>query len=209
MKNIFLFVFTLVVINVYSQKQIYAIPDLKSTISQQKIVAILPFPTSITYRKQPKNFSEEANRQQEIKMAQNIQTSLYTFLLRKANKYTVTFQDVDKTNILLKKAGIADKLNEVTKDEIAKILGVDAIISGKFEQEHSRTEAGAITTTILFGSYGSKTGSGTLTMTINNGTDGELLWRFMNTMDDTITTSTDDLIERMMRKVARNFPYTK
>ncbi|MBC7745802.1 MAG: hypothetical protein H7096_11945, partial [Flavobacterium sp.] len=38
-------------------------------------------------------------------------------------------------------------------------------------------------------------------------TDGELLWRFFKTMDDGIMSSTDDLIERMMRKVSRNFPY--
>lgn len=73
-------------------------------------------------------------------MAKNIQSSMYTFLLRKADKYTVSFQDVDKTNILLKKAGIEDKLDEMTKDEIAKVLGVDAAVSGKFEQEQSKSE---------------------------------------------------------------------
>lgn len=44
---------------------------------------------------------------------------MYTFLLRKKDNYAVNFQDVEKTNILLKKAGIADKLDETTKDEIA------------------------------------------------------------------------------------------
>ena len=194
-------------INVFSQKQIFSSPNLKEIISTQKIVAILPFTTTMSYKKQPKNFSAEANRDQEIKMAKNIQSSMYTFLLRKADKYTVSFQDVDKTNILLKKAGIEDKLDEMTKDEIAKILGVDAAISGKFEQEQSKSEAGAIATAVLFGGFGGKTGSGTLTLTINNGTDGELLWRFMKTMDDNIATSTDDLVESMMRKVSRNFPY--
>ena len=142
-------------------------------------------------------------------MAKSIQSSMYTFLLRKADNYTVSFQDVDKTNILLKKAGVDNKLDEMTKDEIAKILGVDAVISGKFEQEQSKSEAGAIASAVLFGGLGGKTGSGTLTLLINNGVDGELLWRFMKTMDDNIATSTDDLVESMMRKVSRNFPYLK
>jgi hypothetical protein len=51
----------------------------------------------------------------------------------------VSFQDVEKTNILLKKAGIADKLDEMTKDEVAKALGVDAVIS-YFESEQSKSE---------------------------------------------------------------------
>jgi hypothetical protein len=163
----------------------------------------------LTYRKQPKNFSAEANRNQEISMSKSIQSSMYTFLLRKREDYSVSFQDVDRTNILLKKAGIADKLDEYTKDEIAKILGVDSVISGVFENEQSKSEAGAIASAILFGGLGGKTGSGSLTMAINNGPNGELLWRFFKTMDDGIATSTDDIVEKMMRKVSRNFPYQK
>lgn len=192
-----------------AQKQIFESPKLASESKLHKVVAILPFTVKITYKKQPKNFSAEANRDQENKMAKSIQSSMYTYLLRKSNNYTVSFQDVDKTNILLKKAGFADKLDEVTKDELAKILGVDSIIGGVFESEQTKSEGAAIATAVLFGGFGGKTGTGSLTMTINNGSDGDLLWRFFKTMDDNISTSTDDLVERMMRKVARNFPYEK
>ena len=188
-------------------KQIFESPQLKAQIGAHKTVAILPFEAKITYKKQPKNFNAEANRDQEAALAQNIQSSMYTYLLRKTKSYSVTFQDVEKTNILLKKAGMYGKLDEFTKDEIAKALGVDAVIGGKFDMEQTRSEGAAIATAALFGSFAGKTGSGSLTMTINNGTDGELLWRFFKTMDDGITSSTDDLVERMMRKVSRNFPY--
>ncbi len=193
----------------YSQKQIFESPQLSTTIKGHKSVAIIPFIVKITYKKQPKNFSAEGNKEQELKMSKSIQSSMYTFLLRKADKYTVSFQDVEKTNILLKKAGISDKLDEMTKDEVAKVLGVDAVISGTFENEQTKSEAGAIVSAVIFGGFGGKTGSGSLTMTINNGSDGELLWRFFKTMDDNITTSTDDIVESMMRKVSRNFPYVK
>ena len=188
-------------------KQIFKVDNLKELTNQHKTVAIIPFSTKITYKKQPKNFSVEANREQELAMAKNIQSSMYTFLLRRKNDYSVNLQDVDKTNVLLKKADMLDKLDEYTKDEIAKILGVDAVIGGKFEQEQSKTESGAIISAVLFGGIGAKTGSGTLTLTLNDGNNGELLWRFFKTMDDGVFNSTDDLIERMMRKVSRNFPY--
>ena len=209
MKKLVLLTLLFLSFNLYSQKQIFESPQLSSATKVHKIVAIIPFVVKITYKKQPKNFSAEANKEQEQKMAKSIQSSMYTFLLRKADKYTVSFQDVEKTNILLKKAGIADKLDEMTKDEIAKILGVDAVISGTFESEQTKTEAGAIVSAVIFGGLGGKTGSGSLTMMINNGTDGELLWRFFKTMDDNIATGTDDLVESMMRKVSRNFPYLK
>jgi hypothetical protein len=209
MKKIILLLLFIASSSVFAQKQIFESPLMKSTIKLHRSVAILPFVVKISYKKQPKNFSAEANRDQEIKMSKSIQSSMYTFLLRKADDYIVNFQDVEKTNILLKKAGIAEKLDEMTKDEVAKILGVDAIIGGTFETEQTKSEAGAIASAILFGGFGGKTGTGTLTMTLNNGLDGELLWRFFKTMDDSITTSTDDLVERMMRKVSRNFPYAK
>ncbi len=142
-------------------------------------------------------------------MSSNIQTSMYTFLLRKKDNYTVSFQDVEKTNILLKKAGMFDKLDQFTRDEIAKVLGVDAVIGGKFEVEQTKTEAGALVTAIAFGGFGGKTGTGTLTMTINDGLSGDTMWRFFKTMDDNVMSSTDDLVERMMRKVSRNFTYIK
>ena len=134
---------------------------------------------------------------------------MYTFLLRKADNYLVEFQDVDKTNNLLRKAGMFDKTGEFTKDEIAKELGVDAVISGSFDTEQTKSEAAAIASAVILGGLGGKTGTVSLTMTINNGGKGDLLWRFFKTMYEGIMSSTDDLVERMMRKVSRNFAYLK
>lgn len=192
-----------------AQKQIFESPKLKAEIAKHKIVAILPFNVTISYKKQPKNFSTEGNHQQEIAYATKIQTSMYTYLLRKAKDYTVDFQDVEKTNILLKKAGIYDKLDQTTKDEVAKALGVDAVISGDFNVEQTKSEAAAIGLMVLTNGFGGKTGDGNLIMNLHNGVDGELLWRFTKTMDEGVSTATDDLIEKMMRKVSRNFPYSK
>ncbi len=190
-------------------KQIFESPNLTNEVALHKTVAIIPFTTKITYRKQPKNFNSEANHEQEIAMSKSIQNSLYTFLLRKSKNYTVSFQDVNKTNILLKKAGMSDKLDEFTYDEIAKALEVDGVLGGLFESEQSKSEGAALASAIMFGGVGGKTGTGSLTLTIYNGKDGELLYRFFKTMDDNITSSTDDLVERMMRKISRQFPYEK
>jgi len=158
-------------------------------------------------RRPPKNFDEAQHKTDEKSLGTSLQNEMFTFLLRKKSDYSVDFQDVDKSNALLRKAGLYDKLDELTADSISKILGVDAIIKCSYSYEKTTSEGGAIAKTILFGGIGSKTASGLLVMQIKNGLDGELLWRFSKTMDETVFSSTSVLMERMMRKVSRNFPY--
>ncbi len=192
-----------------AQKQIYESPKLKDAIKTHKTVAILPFLVTIKYKKLPKDYSPEDNKLKELQYGKSIQSSMFTYLLRKADNYTVTFQDVEKTNALLTKYKMIDSLGAHTKDEVAKILGVDAVIFGTYTTATTRSEGGAIATTILFGTWASKTGDNDLTLQIANGADGDLLWRYSKRMDESLFASTDDVIERQMRKLSRNFPYVK
>jgi hypothetical protein len=189
-------------------KQIYENPNLKAIISQEKTIAILPLRVTISFKKMPKNYDEANNAAQEKEEGLNMQQGMYTYLLRKANDYTVTFQDVDRTNILLKQAGIYDKLDQLTPDSICKILKVDGLIQASYAYEKTGSEAGAIVKTALFG-YGGSTASGALTMQISHGADGALVWRFAKEMNEGVFSSANELMERMMKKIARNFPYEK
>lgn len=207
MKKLLLLIAFIFSLSASGQKQIYEADNMKQIITKHKTVAILPFDVSVTHRKQNEALSAEMNSQQEQTMSKNIQTSMYTFLLRKRKDYSVEFQDVEKTNILLKRAGMINQLEDLTKDEIAKVLGVDAVISGKFENEQTRTDKQARSNVLWLGT-GGKTGSGTLTMVLNDGVSGEMIWRFYKTMDDNYRKGTDDLVESLMRKLSRNFPYS-
>lgn len=190
-------------------KQVFNSPKLGTEIQKHKKVAILPFTATISYKKLPKNFDKEANEQDQNNLAAGLQQGMYTYLLRKADDYTVNFQDVERTNALLKQKGLYDKLNEVTQDSICKALGVDAVVKCAFSYERTSSEGAAITKTVLLGSAFGKTASGSLTLQIYNGADGELLWRFYKEMNEDVTSSANQVMERMMRKVARNFPYER
>lgn len=190
-------------------KQTYSSPNLKEEIQKQKTVAILPFDVSITYKRVPKHYDSSANKNEEKSLTTNLQSSMFTYLLRKADKYSVTFQDPTRTNALLRAKGVYDQLDLLTLDSISKLLGVDAVIKSNYAYEKTASEAGAIAKTVMFGGIGSKTGSGALTLQIYNGSDGNLLWRFYKAMNDDVMSSTDELITRMMKKVSRNFPYEK
>jgi hypothetical protein len=190
-------------------KQTYSAPNLKEAVKAQKTVAILPFDVSVVYKRVPKNYDSSATRSEEQSLRTNLQSSMFTYLLRKANNYSVTFQDPTRTNALLKSKGVYNQLDLLTQDSICNLLGVDAVIKCNYDYEKTASESGAIVKTVLLGSMGSKTGSGALTLQIYNGTDGNLLWRFYKAMNDNVMSSTDELITRMMKKVARNFPYEK
>ena len=104
---------------VFSQetaKQVYSSPKLKSEIANHKTVAILPFATSITYKRPPKNYDATAHAAEEKNLTTDLQNAMFTFLLRKNDKYTVTFQDVYRTIALLIKEGAYDDIDALTQD---------------------------------------------------------------------------------------------
>lgn len=195
-------------INIFAQKQMYSSPNLTAAIAQHKSVAIIPFRATISYKRLPKNFDAEGNKADEKKSSLNMQSGMFTYLLKKQEKYTVIFQDIARTNTLLKQAGVFDKLDEILPDSLCRILKVDAIINSAYAYEKTGSAGASIATAALFG-YASSTGSGSLTMQIYDGKDGNLLWRFYKQMDENIYSSGDEIMERMMRKVSRNFPYEK
>lgn len=194
----------------YSQeKQIFESPKMAAIIATHKVVAILPFKATIAYKKLPKGYSEDSRIAEEHSMSTQMQSGLYTYLLRKSDDYTVQVQDVDKTNTLLKKAGLYDKLDETSAEEISKILGVDAVIKCSYAYEKTGSEGAALVKTLLIGFGTGKVATGGLTMQVNNGADGELVWRFYKQMAEDVLSSPSAMMERMMRKVGRNFPYEK
>ena len=210
MKKLFVLSLVLVSFLGYSQeKQIFESPKMKQLIEGHKTVAILPFKATIAYKKLPKGYSDEAKKLEELAMGSQMQSGLYTYLLRKSDDYTVQVQDVEKTNLLLKKANLFEKLDEALPEEIAKVLGVDAVIKCSYAYEKTGSEGAAIVKTLLIGFGTGKVATGGLTMQINNGADGDLVWRFYKQMAEDVMSSPSAMMERMMRKVGRNFPYEK
>lgn len=127
-----------------SAKQKFEVPNLKQELNKHKTVAILPFRVTISFKKMPKGFDAEGNKQDEKKQGIIMQQGMYTYLLRRAKDYFVSFQDVERTNILLNKIDLFDKIDEILPDSLAKILGVDAVVKCTYTYEKTGSEAGAI-----------------------------------------------------------------
>ncbi|MFM7232247.1 MAG: hypothetical protein ACKO3S_09695, partial [bacterium] len=131
--------------------QRYTHPRFKEFASEHKLIAILPFKVKID-TKRLKNVSLEMIQKDESDEGLMFQKQLYIRLLQKseAEKYTIAFQDADQTNALLQRAGIdLDSLSFYPKDEIAKVLGVDAILSGNVNQSQPTSGGMALAQTLL------------------------------------------------------------
>jgi hypothetical protein len=191
-----------------SSKQEFKSPNLKLLLVTAKTVAILPYKANISYKKMPKGVTIENIKEEEKVASIQMQEGMYTYLLRKSNDYSVSFQDVSRTNALLKKAGIFDNLDEVLADSICKVLGVDAVLKSTWTYEKTGSEAGAIISTLAFG-VSKGVASGSLVLQLYGAKDGELAWRFYKEMNESAFSSASQLMERMMRKVGRNFPFEK
>lgn len=191
-----------------SSKQIFESPSLPSLIAKSKKVALLPFNVSISYKKMPKGLTLEQIKDNESAESIQMQQGMFTYLLRKANDYSVAFQEVDRTNAILKKAGVFNSLNEILPDSLCKLLGVDAIVKSSWSYAKTGSEAGAIASALLLG-VSKGTGSGLLVMQINGAKDGEMAWRMSKEMNEGAFSSANELMERMMRKVGRLFPFEK
>lgn len=125
--------------------KIYTAPDFDSYYQAHKVMAILPFKISYDESKLPKEMTAEMLAKAKEEESYAFQDQLYIqFLDRQAkkNQFTVDFQDVSQTNILLNEAGMKfDSLPLFTKKQIKDVLGVDALLSGTMRKEKPMSAA--------------------------------------------------------------------
>jgi len=188
-------------------KTVYKDPNLNEEVSKHKKVAILPFEASILYKKLPKDFNIEDHKIEEIVLANNMQFSLYSKLSRNKDGFSVELQRIETTNSLLNDNGILGNLEKFTPYQIAKALGVDAVLYCTYTYTKIASDMEALAVELLLGS--SKVATAELTIGIYNGADDKLLWSFAKTMNQESSGSSDYVLDRMLGKIDRNFPYKK
>lgn len=190
---------------------IYLAPDFDKVARKHKTVAVLPFAVEITTKRLPKGVTPETIKEQEKSNGYSMQGDVYRYLLKEysKDKYTVEFQDIDKTNAKLEEAGIAyEKIALTGKDKIAELLGVDAVLSGKIVQERPMSDGVAIAVGVVFGVWGN-TNEVNAALNIHEKSEGKLLWKYDYVASGSVGTSTKSLSNTLMRNASKKFPYKK
>jgi hypothetical protein len=189
---------------------IYKAQNFDSQTTSHKTVAILPSEVSIQLRpNETKKTTAEQIKQAEENTGKDIQDKMYSWFLKRSDKYkyTVSFQDISKTNALLSQAGISyNAMATKTKEELCQLLGVDAVISSRAAMKKPMSEGAAIAVGVLLGSWGS-TNDVQTSISINEGKKGELVWKYDYNASGSVGSSTDRLVNALMRNASRKFPY--
>jgi hypothetical protein len=191
--------------------KIYKSADFSGALTKHKTVAILPAQVSISLRpNEAKKLSPEQVEEMATKTGYDIQEKMYGWFLRRSDKfaYTVSFQDVTRTNAKLKEAGIkyAD-LKNTDRAQLAKILGVDAVLQDRASMEKPMSEGAAVAVGLLVGSWGS-TNKVQTTIDIHDGSSGNLLWKYDYEAQGSVGSSTTNLVDALMRNASKKFPYS-
>lgn len=204
--------FVLLVLFANAQTRLFVDPGFLNTAGNHKLIAVLPFKTSVSLR--PKQMAalkdgqlERLNNDESF----NVQNSMYAWFLkrRQQGKMWVDVQEIGKTNAILAKHGITHTtIANYASEDVAKLLGVDAIVRGTFETDQPMSDGASLALGVLVGFWGA-TNKATINMFINNGEDGKVLVNYNKAVAGSVGSSTDQLINMVMRKASRRIPYTK
>lgn len=200
----------------YSKAQltakVYEDPSLSGMVAAHTTVAILPMDVTV---KDVKSNKKNRMTLEEIKDAEEsyrsgFQNSMYSWFLKmkKKGKFLKEIQDVTRTNALLKKNGIADveTLSEYTMDDIAKMLEVDAVFFGSVITTKSMSAGGAFAIAAITG-IGVKTGDADVVIRLYDGQEGKMIWSFDRTVSSSYSSSPDEMVDYLMKRVSKRFPY--
>lgn len=193
-------------------KEIYTNPQFYSLAKDHQVLAILPFAAQISLRpNQMRNMSAEDLDRLEESEGKAVQNALQTYFLKQKGKQNlyVSFQDISQTNALLAKNNInTANVESFTSKELAEILGVDGIIHGLLSTNKPMSDGASAAMGLITGFYGS-TNSGKCAININDGNTGELLWKYEKTLSRSLGSDTNTVINAMMRKASKKFPYLR
>ena len=202
---------------------VYINPEFDSLAKGHKELAILPF--KVTLKLKPGKMKKiEIEDLIKIEKAEGdaVQNALFDYFLKQKEKdsFKVIFQDINKTNELLAEMGWKnDSYRPKNIEDVCRRLKVDGVITGtiitsKLLSDEAAAGIYALGIIAAIGTFGQSgiggpgpTNKGTCTIDIHDSKTGELLWRYEKTLSRGMGSTTQSVINAMMRKVSKKFPY--
>lgn len=210
MKNLLLLIaFTMVAMSSQAQTKLFVHDKAEKYVKKTKTLAIIPLQVEIKLRpKKMKELKDGELEEMQRKEALNIQKSMHSWFLNKKKKgdLLVGVQSPKKTNALLKEAGIDPNVaNDELASKLCEILGVEGIVGGTFET--NKPMSGGLAAGLAVIGIGGATNNATINLDIIHN-DDEIIVNYLKNLKGGLGSSTDDLINVLMRKTARRIPYT-
>jgi len=171
-----------------------------------KTIAVLPFTVSIDTNNLANGITEKGIIRKSDINRYRFQRAVHTWFIKKDRKYIEVFKDIISTNDILSGSGLIDSLDELPKQKLCVVLGVDAIITGSIRIFYTRDVVGYEVMRNVVGINVKPDSKIVLEINLHNA-GGSLLWK--KTFDGYGADSPDIIIDRFLRNFYRTFPYKK
>lgn len=208
MKKIFLYILLSTGVTLFAQKNIYESSKFDDFSHEHSVLAIMPFLTNLDLED---DISKEDLTAREEKEGYAVQNALETYFSKRKRKkkFSVEFQNTENTNAILAKNNITyTNIDVYTIKELSEILKVDGIISGNLDLNILLSKG--IPDDFSFLDYFlGDANYGRIGIKISDGFTGKLLWKYEKEINKKSGKNTTSLIDGMMKKAIRKFPYDK
>lgn len=208
MKQILTLFFLLHLSISYGQKNIYQSDKFEALSENHKILAIIPFFTNLDLKEDVNGTDLKSLEERE---GYAVQDALETYFGRgkRRKKFSVDFQNTKNTNAILAQSNITyANIDTYTIKQLSEVLDVDGIVSGNLDLNILLSEG--IPSDFSFIDYIlGDANYGRIGIKVSDGETGKLLWKYEKEINKKSGRNTTDLIESMMKKATRKFPYDK
>jgi len=202
--------------------------DFKKTTQNHTNIAIMPVQMIFTGSILGAALSDTAKIEVEEAESKAFQISLFRELLYSSNsgkkQIWVNLMPVEQTNKVLAEKGISIRQSwEMTADELAELLGVDAVIKTQVYKQQYLTDLASYGINIgskvlalltkgrsllaISGRKLDRTSTITAHCTLHNQKDASVLWSMSLQEDTDFNSPTNEVIDNINKQFAKNFPY--
>ncbi|WP_020570241.1 hypothetical protein [Neolewinella persica] len=184
--------------------KVYTAPNAASATAAHSVIAIIPPVVNIKGRKKDDPEALKAAAEADV---YTFQQEMYSWMLRRKQQGKirgVEIMDPETVNAKLERAGYSTSSRIFTPKELATTLGVDAVITSKFNTSKPMSEGAAVALGVLFGAWGS-TNETSASLSIHDPEEG-MLWNYDWVASGTFTSS-EALVNGLMRNASRRMPY--
>jgi hypothetical protein len=183
---------------------VYEAPNASAASAAHSLIAIVPPVVTIQGRKKddPEQLKSAAYADSYV-----FQDELYSWMLRRKRQGRIVGVEImapEVVNAKLAKAGYTLDSRILTPGEMADILGVDAVITSRFNTVKPMSEGVALALGILLDSWGT-THRTSVQLDLFDA-DETMLWNYDWSNSGTFT-SPEQLVNGMMRNASRRMPY--
>lgn len=222
MRTVLLSALTLFLFSCGTGKAVYQSPEFAQKTARHQTVAILPVKI-VQSGHVAKNTTEADVKAANEKWGYVFQESLQSFILKQTQKnkkgQPVRFQATQKTNALLKEKGFTlETLYDQQPEQIARLLGVDAVIMTTLSHNKNmsdgvayglaaaRTVVNVLSKTATIGP-GMNASDVSINCSLYDADDSQLLWKTYRDGGTDLPANVEGLIEHYSNWIAKKLPY--